>query len=98
MGYGPGEGGRSGATGIAGSAASRFPLMADAPSVVVKKRANTAGPRHGGGTTGRVQVRGGSLTPRFRLAALVGGDHGYGCAHSPKIIENANTCSPENSD
>jgi hypothetical protein len=48
--------------------------------------ANAAGPRHGGGTTGCVLVRGGSLAPRLRSAARVRGDRGRFCAHRPKRI------------
>jgi hypothetical protein len=38
--------------------------------------ATTAGPRHGGGTTGRVRVRTGTLAPCLRSVARVRGDHG----------------------
>jgi hypothetical protein len=54
-------------------------------------RANAAGPRHSGGTMGRVQVRGGSLAPHLRKAVRVHDDRGRGCARCPKKNrENAN--------
>jgi hypothetical protein len=46
--------------------------------------ANTFGPRHGGGTMGRVRVRGGSLTLRIRSVARVRGDRGRAVRPSPE--------------
>jgi hypothetical protein len=52
------------------------------------RMATTAGPRHGGGTAGRVliRVRTGTLAPCRRPAARVRGDRGPGYGHRPKRI------------
>jgi hypothetical protein len=50
------------------------------------RMATTAGPRHGGGTTGRVRVRTGTLAPCRRSAARVRGDRGPGYGRRPKSI------------
>jgi hypothetical protein len=50
------------------------------------RMATTAGPRHGGGTTGRVRVRTGTLAPCRRSAARVRGDRDPGYGHRPKSI------------
>jgi hypothetical protein len=50
------------------------------------RMATTAGSRHGGGTTGCVRVRTGTLAPCLRPAARVRGDRGPGYGRRPKRI------------
>ena len=65
------------------------PHGAEAPPVSTPnghRMATTADPRHGGGTTGRVRVRMGTLAPCRRPAARVRGDRGPGYGRRPKRI------------
>jgi hypothetical protein len=50
------------------------------------RMATTAGLRHGGGTTGRVRVRTGTLAPYLRPAAWVRGNRGPRYGRRPKRI------------
>jgi hypothetical protein len=50
------------------------------------RMATPAGPRHGGGTTGCLRVRTGTLAPCLRPTARVRVDRGLGYGRRPKII------------